>query len=244
MKILFYTCTKQNVDAFLKFSPLIKCLGMGNELPYKPKKASLNEPLELNYKFKNLRYGADLIVWTENTDSLSVQYNKAKKYYEQYDAIIFLHDDVFITDAFLIEKLQVAFAQFDVVGLAGGADISLKSYGLWHMMCDPKTFSGAVSHFDNSGKEFVTAFGPFGKRCLLMDGLFLAVNPKTTKNVNWDENVMFHHYDLLFCLEANKLKLKLGTAPIYVTHESPGLKGFSEEFKKSDAYFKEYFNKY
>lgn len=244
MKILFYTCTKQNVDAFLKFSPLIKCLGMGNELPYKPKKASLNEPLELNYKFKNLRYGADLIVWTENTDSLSVQYNKAKKYYDQYDAIIFLHDDVFITDAFLIEKLQVAFAQFDVVGLAGGADISLKSYGLWHMMCDPKTFSGAVSHFDNSGKEFVTAFGPFGKRCLLMDGLFLAVNPKTTKNVNWDENVMFHHYDLLFCLEANKLKLKLGTAPIYVTHESPGLKGFSEEFKKSDAYFKEYFNKY
>ena len=163
MKILFYTCTKQNVDAFLKFSPLIKCLGMGNELPYKPKKASLNEPLELNYKFKNLRYGADLIVWTENTDSLSVQYNKAKKYYDQYDAIIFLHDDVFITDAFLIEKLQVAFAQFDVVGLAGGADISLKSYGLWHMMCDPKTFSGAVSHFDNSGKEFVTAFGPFGK---------------------------------------------------------------------------------
>jgi len=194
---------------------------MGNELPYKPKKASLNEPLELNYKFKNLRYGADLIVWTENTDSLSVQYNKAKKYYDQYDAIIFLHDDVFITDAFLIEKLQVAFAQFDVVGLAGGADISLKSYGLWHMMCDPKTFSG-----------------------LLMDGLFLAVNPKTTKNVNWDENVMFHHYDLLFCLEANKLKLKLGTAPIYVTHESPGLKGFSEEFKKSDAYFKEYFKNY
>lgn len=244
MKILFYTCTKQNVDAFLKFSPLIKCLSLGNDLSYKPKKASLNEPLEQNYKFKNLRYGADLIVWTENTDSLSVQYNKAKKYYDQYDAIIFLHDDVFITDAFLIEKLQVAFAQFDVVGLAGGADISLKSYGLWHMMCDPKTFSGAVSHFDNSGKEFVTAFGPFGKRCLLLDGLFLAVNPKTTKNVNWDENVMFHHYDLLFCLEANKLKLKLGTAPIYVTHESPGLKGFSEEFKKSDAYFKEYFNKY
>lgn len=244
MKILFYTCTKQNVDAFLKFSPLIKCLSLGNDLSYKPKKASLNEPLELNYKFKNLRYGADLIVWTENTDSLSVQYNKAKKYYDQYDAIIFLHDDVFITDAFLIEKLQVAFAQFDVVGLAGGADISLKSYGLWHMMCDPKTFSGAVSHFDNSGKEFVTAFGPFGKRCLLLDGLFLAVYTKTTKNVNWDENVMFHHYDLLFCLEANKLKLKLGTAPIYVTHESPGLKSFSEEFKKSDAYFKEYFNKY
>ena len=155
-----------------------------------------------------------------------------------------MHDDVFITDAFLIEKLQVAFAQFDVVGLAGGADISLKSYGLWHLMCDPKTFSGAVSHFDNSGKEFVTAFGSFGKRCLLLDGLFLAVNTKTAKKVSWDENVKFHHYDLLFCLEANKLKLKLGTAPIYVTHESPGLKGFSEEFKKSDAYFKEYFNKY
>ena len=244
MNILFYTCTKQNVDAFLKFSPLIKCLGLGNELPYKPKKASLDEPLELNYKFKNLRYGSDLIVWTENTDSLSVQYNKAKKYYDQYDAIIFLHDDVFITDAFLIEKLQVAFAQFDVVGLAGGADISLKSYGLWHAMCDPKTFSGAVSHFDSTGKEFVTSFGPFGKRCLLMDGLFLAVNPKTTKSVNWDENVKFHHYDLLFCLEANKLKLKLGTAPIYVNHQSPGLQGFSDEFKKSDAYFKEYFKNY
>ena len=163
------------------------------------------------------------------------------------DDIRSLHNigSVFRTaDAFLIEKLQVAFAQFDVVGLAGGADISLKSYGLWHMMCDPKTFSGAVSHFDNSGKEFVTSFGPFGKRCLLLDGLFLAVNPKTAKNINWDENVKFHHYDLLFCLEANKLKLKLGTAPIYVTHESPGLKGFSEEYKKSDAYFKDYFNKY
>jgi len=115
---------------------------------------------------------------------------------------------------------------------------------LWHTMCDPKTFSGAVSHFDSTGKEFVTSFGSFGKRCLLMDGLFLAVNTKTTKAVNWDENVKFHHYDLLFCLEANKLKLKLGTAPIYVTHESPGLQGFSEEFKKSDSYFKEYFKNY
>jgi len=115
---------------------------------------------------------------------------------------------------------------------------------LWHLMCAPKTFSGAVSHFDKEGREFVTSFGPFGRRCLLMDGLFLAVNTKTTNKLNWDENVKFHHYDLIFCLEAHKQKLKMGTAAIYVTHESPGLQSFSEEFKKSDNYFKEYYKNY
>ena len=239
MKILFYTCTKNTVNYFTQHSPLAKCLKT-KELTFNQKKNTT----ELNYKFNNVRYGADLIVWTENTDSLSVQYNKAKKYYDQYDCIIFCHDDIFINDAFLIEKLQTGLAQFDIVGLAGGSDLRLQGQSLWHIMIEPKTASGAVSHFNKEGQEFVTSFGPFGKRCLILDGLFLAVNTKTTKNLNWDENVKFHHYDLIYCLEANKQKLKMGTAPIYVTHDSPGLQSMSEEFIKSNNYFIEYFKNY
>ncbi len=105
---------------------------------------------------------------------------------------------------------------------------------------DPHTIATIFS----IGTAFIPVIGPFGRRCLLMDGLFLAVNTKTTNKLNWDENVKFHHYDLIFCLEAHKQKLKMGTAAIYVTHESPGLQSFSEEFKKSDNYFKEYYKNY
>ena len=62
--------------------------------------------------------------------------------------------------------------------------------------------------------------------------------------MKWDENVMFHHYDLIFCLDANKKSLRMGTAPIYVVHESPGLKNFSKEYLQSEKYFIDYFNNY
>lgn len=234
MKILFYTCTKLNKKAFTEYSPLYKSL-----VTEKTKEKSVNH-------FINLRFESELIVNYENTDSLSKQYNKAKKYYEDFDAVVYIHDDVFITEGFLQNKLEMGFAQFDIVGLAGGSDASIKDHGLWHLMCPRSTMSGAVSHFTEDGKEFVTSFGPFGKRCLLMDGLFLAVHTHTVKDkdLNWDENVNFHHYDLLFCLEAHKKGLRMGTAPIYVVHESPGLKSFSKEYLQSEKYFIDYFNNY
>jgi len=234
MKILFYTCTKLNKKAFIEYSPLYKSL-----VTDKTKEKSDNH-------FTGLRFEGELVVNFENTKSLSVQYNKARKYYDKFDAVVYIHDDVFITEGFLQSKLEMGFAQFDIVGLAGGANPQLKKHGLWHLMCPRETMSGAVSHFTEDNKEFVTSFGPFGKRCSLMDGLFLAVHTHTVKetDLKWDENVMFHHYDLIFCLDANKKSLRMGTAPIYVVHESPGLKNFSKEYLQSEKYFIDYFNNY
>ena len=71
----------------------------------------------------------------------------------------------------------------------------------------------------------ITCFGSWPERCLLLDGLFMAVNLRRVLEVGWkfNTNYAFHHYDLASCLDANKKQLKMGTYPIYVNHASPGL---------------------
>ena len=71
----------------------------------------------------------------------------------------------------------------------------------------------------------MTSFGPTPSRVALLDGLFISVNTKKIKEVNWkfNENYTFHHYDIASSIDANKKKLKLGVTPIWVIHKSPGL---------------------
>ena len=73
-----------------------------------------------------------------------------------------------------------------------------------------------------------------------MDGLFLAIKVSSLKpEIRFDEDIpaIAHHYDIDFCLQANKHKLKLTTWPIWVVHKSPGLAGADEQFEASQKYF-------
>jgi len=177
-----------------------------------------------------------VIIRLNNDKGLPEIYNQyiTKEYLNDYEGIIFVHDDVYIDDPKFLEKIKTQFRNgFSVVGLAGAASAKISKPALWHLMSERSTHAGAVAHpvdLARSGRtgsdySYVTAFGPTPKRCLIMDGLFLAINCKKFKEniVKFDEQFTFHHYDLDFCLQCNKSKHKLVAININVIHNSPGL---------------------
>lgn len=186
-----------------------------------------------------------LIMHVDNTTPLSKVYNKYlnKRTLEKHDVVLFVHDDVFIDDLGCFDKLYSSLFTYgnDLVGLAGASQVTIKKPALWHLMSDRKHHSGSVAHIDTQNDVMqMTSFGPYPRRCLLLDGLFLAVNLKSILDVDWKFNVQFefHHYDLASCLDANKLKLKLSTCNIHVVHASPGLEDYYDEsYQQSEKKF-------
>ena len=78
------------------------------------------------------------------------------------------------------------------------------------------------------------------QRCLILDGLFLAVKVSSLKpEVRFDENIpaVAHHYDLDFSLECNKNSVKIGVVDIPIIHSSPGLTNPNKEFYEGQKYF-------
>ena len=149
-----------------------------------------------------------------------------KEYLNDYEGIIFVHDDVYIDDLKFIEKLRTRFKEgYSVVGLAGASSAKIGKPALWHLMSERGHQAGAVAHPYNDTTTYVTTFGPTPRPCLIMDGLFLAINCEKFKKtpVKFDEQFTFHHYDLDFCLQCNEHKHKLVAININVIHNSPGL---------------------
>ena len=188
-----------------------------------------------------------LILSTNNSAGLPEVYNRQliPDNLIKHDIVLFVHDDVYIDDARLKGKLYTAIEKmkFDIVGLAGSTETRIKKPALWHQMSKQSSWTGAVGHPVGDPKDGMiqtTTFGPWPKRCLILDGLFLAVNLRTVLEKQWkfNTNYKFHHYDIAACLDANNKKLKLGTYPIYVTHSSPGLRNYNDKtFQQSQTNF-------
>lgn len=167
----------------------------------------------------------------QNTRGLPEVYNEyiSEKIAKKHDIVLFVHDDVYIDDLKLRGKLYNNINAFDIVGLAGCVKPKIKQPVLWHLMAERNNLRGCVAHPINiSDSEYAvvnTTFGYTPSRVAIIDGLFMAINLKTVLKSGWrfNENFHFHHYDIASCLDANKLKLKIGVAPIHVIHDSPGL---------------------
>lgn len=189
-----------------------------------------------------------LVINANNRDGLPKAYNKqlVADNLVKHDIVLFVHDDVYIDDLKLKGKLYAAVnnLKYDIIGLAGASQVEIKKPCLWHKMSDRKTWSGAVSHPLKQEVLHVSTYGVWPKRCLVMDGLFLAVNLQRALETGWkfNENYMYHHYDLSSCLDANMKQLRMGTYPIWVTHDSPGLASIKDKkFKQSeDIFYSEY----
>lgn len=186
-------------------------------------------------------------VW-ENKESLSKVYNSylTKEFADEYDCVLFVHDDVLINCANLAEQLEEAFKQFDIVGLAGGIDPKIQHPALWHIMCERQNHRGFVAHPCNQTQLMVTSFGPSPSRVVILDGLFLAVNLKPALEKQWkfNENYSFHHYDISSCIDAHRKGLKLGVWPIYAVHTSPGLLSIEDKmWAESNKKFLEEYGK-
>jgi len=176
-----------------------------------------------------LKDKADIAFNKFNTEGLSKRYNDfLEKNKDKYEYIVFVHDDVYVDDLAVCEKLETAHKEFDIVGLAGGINPKIQKPALWHLMCggfNSGNLRGAVAHPASPKEIAMTSFGVTPCRVAVLDGLFLSVKTSSIKSTNWkfNENYTFHHYDIASSLDANVKKLKLGVAPIWVIHRSPGL---------------------
>ena len=182
-------------------------------------------------------YDGNFVFVENNKRGLCEVYNEYIT--DEHDCVIFAHDDIYIDSCKFVNKVYKGFDKFNVCGLAGGSGIKVEKPLLWHLMCKRETLSGIVGHKHNDN-YITTTFGEIGKKVVLLDGLFLAVQPKLLleKNVKFDENLKgFHHYDLKFCVDCFKAGITLGTIPLHVIHASPGLQNFTDEYKISEEYF-------
>ena len=177
----------------------------------------------------------ELRLFPSNTRGLPAIYNNAIDEAKDDPAILlFMHDDVYLNDAFWADRLRDAVNHFQVVGVAGNCRrvarqpswcyraVSTVDDTLIHD--DRENLSGTVAHGSEVLARRVDAFGPSRQSVKLLDGLFLAARSATLrkKMVRFDERFDFHFYDLDFCREAERAGLDMGTWPISVTHGSLG----------------------
>ena len=138
--------------------------------------------------------------------------------------LVLVHSDVTIADIFVRDKVIEAARSFNVVGLVGSSkfnfDLQTPHYAwpVWPREC----LSGSVEHLVGNGMANWYHFGPTPRRCVVMDGLFLAIDMLTIGNVRFDPRFTFHLYDIDFCLSAHFANLTLGTTNVYVQHASVG----------------------
>ena len=191
----------------------------------------------------------DFEIVKDNTAGLPEVYNRYLIEKNKDKIVLFCHDDLEIHDLFLVEKLNES--PWDITGLAGSGQFQIQDKNLWHICAPRESFSGSVTHplamqegnqikVDNS-RKLSTLFGPWPQRCLVLDGLFLAVNVEKALETGWkfDTDFNFHMYDISSCLLANELKLKMGTYPIFVLHHGLGNSFMTPEWEEANTKFKQ-----
>jgi len=178
---------------------------------------------------------------------------------EKFDYIMFIHDDVHLEHDPRL-KLEELFQKYDIVGVAGCSKAEMKSPALWHLMgggfyngYEPCHLHGAVGHFHmvepsigmRHKEKSITNFGYHPHRVVMIDGVFMAFNRKAIETVRFDEDCpsKFHFYDLNLCARALEKGLKIGVGDVMITHESPGLREFTEDWKKGEKYYLETYGK-
>ena len=166
-----------------------------------------------------------------NSAGLPQVYNAAIDRAGAEDVLVFVHDDVWLDDFFFGQRIHEGTRAFGVIGVAGNTRRSpgqpawaFKSRGPSGFEWDQGHLSGVVGHGQNPNGA-LSVFGFTPAPCVLLDGVLLAALKQAldAQAVRFDEQFMFHFYDLDFCRTARKNQLRLGTWPISLTHQSPGL---------------------
>lgn len=168
-------------------------------------------------------------VAADNRQGLSGVYNEQICEENREKFLLFLHDDVWLDDCFVYERLAEALNAFDVVGIAGNVR-RVPLQPAWNFVSEqpfqwdePGNLSGVVAHGASPGGN-LSRYGLPGQACRLLDGVFLAARCEVLlqTGVRFDERFTFDFYDLDFCRSAEAAGLRLGTWPIAVTHDSSG----------------------
>lgn len=179
-----------------------------------------------------------------NTQGLAKVYNEFLdiSIREKFDYVMFVHDDVHLEHD-PRPKLEKLFQEFDIVGVAGCSKAEIKSPALWHLMGQGH-LHGAVAH-KHGDKKYMTSFGSYPHRVVMIDGVFMAFNRKAIETVRFDEDCpsKWHFYDIILAHRATEKGLKIGVGDVMITHESQGLREFSEDWKAGEKFYLEKYGK-
>lgn len=193
--------------------------------------------------WKSSALGQSLKIWRQdrrvtidvacsNTRGLPLVYNAALERAGADEAVLFVHDDVWLDDPQWIEKVLLGLKRFDVLGIAGNTR-RVKGQRAWlytrwegdgeRFYLDHPHLSGRLGHGPRPGGE-QSEFGPVPLACELLDGVLLAVRSDVAarSGVAFDPRFDFHFYDMDFCRTARSRGLALGTWPLAITHQSTG----------------------
>jgi GT2 family glycosyltransferase len=178
----------------------------------------------------------------ENRRGLPHVYN-ARILAERVEKIlVFVHDDVWIDDFFLADRLLEGLKTFDAIGVAGNRR-RLPLQSGWFFIDDEfapdeyANLSGSIAHGTNESSS-INFYGTAPAECELLDGVFMAAKRSVlaTRNVLFDVSFDFHFYDMDFCRTARANGLRLGTWPICITHKSMGTYGSAPWRAQREAY--------
>ncbi len=183
----------------------------------------------------------------ENSRPLPDVFNDSLEGPENADAIIFVHDDVWIDDNAFAKRVLEGLKSFDIVGVAGNQR-RLKNQPAWlfideNLTWDEGNLRGRVAHGPFPFGDTST-YGATPAECELLDGVFMAANKNTlnAKGIRFDPCFDFHFYDLDFCRTARATGLRLGAWPIELTHQSAGAFGSENWRKKFQLYLAKWEN--
>jgi Flp pilus assembly protein TadD len=213
-KIRFVSATRGSHEDFFATAPL------GRSLPV--------------YRTFPKRQVIELRLFANNREGLPSIYNTAIEESKSDPAIlIFIHDDVYLSDYYWAEHLHDALAHFDLVGLAGNRR-RVPRQASWMYLDDQFTrdnydnLSGVLGHGDPfPNLRQLSVYGEPGQEVKLLDGVMLAVRSETLieRDLRFDPRFKFDFYDLDFCRQAEMKGVRMGTWAISVVHASAGSLG-------------------
>lgn len=202
----------------------------------------------LGISLRRLRYDDRLVahVAFENRRGLPEIYNARISAESNAEILVFVHDDVWIDDYFLADRVIEGLRTYDVIGVAGNRR-RVRHQPVWAFLnCNPTwdddiNLTGVIAHGESPfGK--ISFFGAVPADCELLDGVFLAAKKEALRanGVFFDPRFDFHFYDMDFCRSARQRGVRLGTWPICLTHQSSGAFGTEHWNEKYRAYIEKW----
>lgn len=168
-----------------------------------------------------------LDVIANNRSGLGLCYNRALQRARSagYEYAILVHDDVQLDDGLLFDKLEQAFQQYDIVGVAGARSLSVNRSLIAWWQCVASHKAGWVTHpiYDRENQGYyLEYYGPAPMPCLVLDGVFMALRLDRVREQPFDEAFTFDFYDLDFTLSHHLDGRRVGVWPLALTHMSKG----------------------
>lgn len=213
-KIRLVCATRDSTEDFFAKTPLGRSLPLYSTFPR-------DQPIELRL-FKN------------NTEGLSAVYNVAIEEARTNPAIlVFIHDDLCLSDYYWARHLLQGLKAFEVVGLAGNRR-RIRRQSSWMYLDDRFTrdsfenLSGVLGHGEGfPNLRELSVYGEPGQEVKLLDGVMIAVRSQTLikAGLSFDTRFAFHFYDLDFCRQAESCGIRMGTWAISTVHASVGRLG-------------------